>query len=90
MDMQRRRLKRKRTWRQLTVADELRIVGKAEAVGYRVQAGSEQWMLYRSLGQSRCRSVMGKHLVAYFYAARFHASDGSFEEVVPVDEDDMG
>ena len=90
MDMQRRRLKRKRTWRQLTVADELRIVGKAEAVGYRVQAGSEQWMLYRSLGQSRCRSVMGKHLVADFYAARFHASDGSFEEVVTVDEDDMG
>lgn len=89
MDTQRRRFKRKRTWRQLTVADELRIAAKNEAVGYRVQAGSEQWLLYRSLGQSRCRTVMGKHLVADFYAARFHMSDGSFEEIITVDEDDI-
>ncbi len=48
-DLQPRRLKRKRTWRQLTIADQLRIVGTDQAVGYRIQVGPEQWMVYRSL-----------------------------------------
>lgn len=88
-DFQQRRFKRKRTWRQLTVADDLRIVEPSEAVGYRVQAGSQQWMVYRSLGESACRSVLGKHLVADFFCARFDPSDGSFEELVTVDVNDL-
>ena len=88
LDFQRRRFKYKRTWRQLTVGDELRIVGANEAVGYRVQSGSEQWMIYRSLGELRPRTVLGKHLVADFYAGRFHLNDGSLEELVTVDEND--
>ena len=87
-DFQRRRLKLRRTWRQLTVADELRIVRRQEAVGYRVQLGSEQWLIYRSLGGSRCRSVLGKHVVADFFTGRFYLNDGSIEELMTVDDSD--
>jgi hypothetical protein len=87
-DFQRRRFDRKRTWRKLTVADNLRIVADCEAVGFRIQSGSEQWMLYRSLANPTNRSVLGRHLVTDFFAARFHAGDGSFEELVTVDENE--
>lgn len=85
-DMQKRRFSRPRTWRQLTVGDQLALVPRHEAVAYRVQAGSEQWMVYRSLGERRCRTALGKHLIAEFYGSRFYASDGSHEELVTVDD----
>ena len=43
-------------------------------------------MLYRSLGLRRCRTIMGKHLVADFFAARFDMSDAEYEELVTVDD----
>ncbi|TWU43748.1 hypothetical protein Q31b_12780 [Novipirellula aureliae] len=86
LDFQPRRFKRKRTWRQLTVADERRICTSNEAVGFRIQAGSEQWMLYRSLGLRRCRTIMGKNLVADFFAARFDMGDAEYEDLVTVDD----
>jgi hypothetical protein len=88
IDLYQRRRKRKRTWRQLTVADQLRIVGNDEAVGYRIQLGSEQWMVYRSLRDQGCRSVLGKHLIADFFCARFDAGDGSYEELITVDDNE--
>ncbi len=87
-DFQSRRYGRKRTWRALTVADDLRIVGKSEAAAFRIQVGSEQWLLYRSLGQQRTRTFLGKHMLADFYAARFYAGDESYEELVTVDDTD--
>jgi hypothetical protein len=88
-DFQQRRFKRKRTWRQLTVANELRIAEASEAVGYRIQVGSQQWMIYRSLGENACRTVLGKHLIADFLCARFDPSDGALEELVTVDANDL-
>ena len=85
-DLQKRRFTRPRTWRQLTVGDQLNLVPRHEATAYRFQAGSEQWMVYRSLGERRCRTALGKHLVADFYGSRFYASDGSHEELVTVDD----
>jgi hypothetical protein len=85
-DLQKRRFTRPRTWRQLTVGDQLKLVPRHEAAAYRVQAGSEQWMIYRSLGERRCRTALGKHLIAEFYGSRFYASDGSHEELVTVDD----
>ncbi|MEM9646541.1 MAG: hypothetical protein AAF989_16230 [Planctomycetota bacterium] len=84
-DFSPRRFKRKRTWRPLTIADELRVVEPDEATAYRLQMGSEHWMLYRSLGAQRCRSVLGKHLIADFFAGRFHPGDGGLEELVTVE-----
>lgn len=85
LDLQSRRFKRPRTWRQLTVADELKIVPRHEAVGFRVQIGSEQWMLYRSLGGPRCRTVLGKHLLVDFLCTRFDMGDGTHEDLITVD-----
>ncbi len=87
-DFQHRRFKRQRTWRQLTIADQLRIVRRDEAVGYRVQVGSEQWMLYRSLAERCCRSILGKHLISDFFASRFDPGDGSHDDLVTVDDND--
>ncbi|MCG8651454.1 MAG: hypothetical protein MI861_16555 [Pirellulales bacterium] len=88
LDLQQRRFGRKRTWRQLTVADQLRIVDDNEAMGFRVQVGSEQWLIYRSFRQRCCRSVLGKHLLADFFCARFDTGDGSLEDLVTVDDND--
>ncbi len=85
-DLQPRRFKRNCTWRQLTVTDQLRIAGSDEAVGYRVQVGSEQWMIYRSLSEHRSRCVLGKHLIADFFCSRFDPGDGSHEELITVDD----
>jgi hypothetical protein len=87
-DLQKRRFKRKRTWRQLTVADQLRISARHEAVAYRIQVGSEQWALYRSLADKVCRSFLGKHLIADFFLSRFDPEDGEHEALVTVYDDD--
>ncbi|WP_442511365.1 hypothetical protein SH528x_003040 [Novipirellula sp. SH528] len=85
-DLQQRRFNRKRTWRQLTIADERRTCEHHEAAGFRVQVGSEQWMVYRSLGGRRCRTVLGKHLIADFFAAKFDQGEGIYDELVTVDD----
>ncbi|TWT71818.1 hypothetical protein [Crateriforma conspicua] len=85
LDLMPKRFKRKRTWRTLTIADELKLVPSDQAGGFRVQMGSEQWIVYRSLRGQRVRSVMGKHLIADFFAARFHMDEGDFEELVTVE-----
>lgn len=87
-DFQQRRFKRKRTWRQLTVADQLRIVRRDEAIGYRVQVGSEQWIFYRSLAGHGCRSILGKHLITDFFVSRFDPGDGSHDELLAVDDNE--
>lgn len=87
-DFQQRRFDRVRTWRQLTVADQLRICDRNEAVGYRVQVGSEHWMVYRSMAEPRCRTVLGKHHIADFYASRFDPSDGDHDALITVDDND--
>lgn len=92
LDFQQRRFSRPRTWRQLTVAEELRIVQPDESVAFRIQQGSEQWVVYRMLNGDSTRTFLGKHLLADLYCARFHPSDGSMEDLVTVggidDEDE--
>lgn len=86
LDFQTRRFRRKRTWRQLTVAEDLAIIPSQIAAAFRIQVGSEHWFLYRSMSGRGPRSIMGKHLIADFFAARFHPGDGGMEELVTVDE----
>ena len=91
-DFQQRRFKRPRTWRQLTVAEELRIVDPDESVAFRIQQGSEQWIVYRMLHGDRTRTFVGKHILADLYCARFNASDGTLEDMLTVggtDDDDL-
>ncbi len=87
-DFQQRRFSRPRTWRQLTVAEDLRIVDGDQSVAYRIQQGSEQWVVYRMLHGDRTRTFIGKHLLADLYCARFHAGDGNMEDLVTVGDSD--
>lgn len=93
LDFQPRRFRRKRTWRQLTVADQLQILPRNVASAFRMQIGSEHWIVYRGLTSTAQstgltpRSFLGKHLVADFFAARFHPGDGGMEELVTVDRE---
>ena len=41
------------------------------AVGYRAQSGDEQWVVYRSLGHSANRTVLGQNISTEFVAGRF-------------------
>jgi hypothetical protein len=72
------------TWRNLTVAQDLELVGRDVAQAFRLQIGKEQWVLYRSLTPRIRRTVMGLHLNTEFYAARFQASDGTYEALIEV------
>ncbi|GAB5402271.1 MAG: hypothetical protein Aurels2KO_05020 [Aureliella sp.] len=73
------------TWRQLTVGEELRIVGRDEACAYRVQIGSDQWLLYRTLAPATRRTALGMHTLSDFFAGRFDPEDGETDTLVEVD-----
>lgn len=79
------RFKRNRTWRVLTVGENLQTVDPDRAVAYRVQMGRAQWILYRSLGDSVPRTFFGKHMIADFYCARFDSKDQSYEDLITVE-----
>ena len=72
------------TWRQLTIAEELRNQPRDVAEAYRVQVNRDQWLFYRSLTPCTRRTVMGLHLNTEFYAGRFSRDDGQFEPIVEV------
>jgi hypothetical protein len=71
IDFDRRRLRREVTWRQLTVGQDRQVVPRDVAVGYRVQIGGCQWVIYRSLGPPAVRTVLSKNLMHEFLLGRF-------------------
>ncbi len=77
--------KQRFTWRRLTVADELRIVGPDEAQAFRIQIGTDQWLIYRSLGTNVRRSALGMHTTDDFYVGRFDPEDGEFDTMLQVE-----
>ena len=84
VDLSARRWVEKRTWRQLTVAERLQIQPSEVAVGYRVQLGRKQWLIYRSLAESANRTLLGQNLSQEFVAARFD-SDGFLKELIEIE-----
>ena len=58
------------TWRQLTVADTRQNLPPHQAVGFRVQEGLEQWLVYRTLDAARNRTVIGCNLSCGFMLGR--------------------
>ena len=83
-DLDRRRGNRRFTWRQLTVAESMRICPADVAVGYRVAIGKEQWLLYRSLAEKANRTVLGHNLATEMLVARFRR-DGEVESLVEIE-----
>lgn len=70
VDLDRRRLGRRLTWRQLTVAQALAVQPADVAVGYRVAIGSQQWLIYRSLAAKANRTLLGHNLATETLVAR--------------------
>ena len=63
-DLDPRRSKKPRTWRQLTISEMLQVVPRDLAVGFRAQSGGDQWLVYRSLGPGgQPRRARAEHLV---------------------------
>jgi hypothetical protein len=75
-DLRPNRFAGQRTWRQLTVGEERKIQSPDRAVGYRVQSGDEQWIVYRSLTPRGNRTLLSHNLSTEFLVARFEVFDG--------------
>ncbi len=83
-DLDRHRMTRPMTWRQLTVAESLVIQPDEVAVGYRVAVGKEQWLIYRSLAKRANRTLLGHNLSSEMLLAQFHGS-GEVEPLLEIE-----
>jgi hypothetical protein len=84
VDLSRKRIDKQLTWRQLTVGQLREIVPGDVAVGYRVQVGKSQWLVYRSLAPAAIRTVLGQNVMHEFLVGRFHA-DGHVETLLEIE-----
>jgi len=85
IDLDRSRLGKECTWRQLTVAQALEIQPHEVAVGYRAQSGKDQWLVYRSLAPPANRTVLGQNLSVECLVARFLPPAGEVDELLEVE-----
>lgn len=67
LDLDRKRMRTQKTWRQLTVGEKLRLVPRTEAAAFRIHLGTDQWVLYRSLNGHHNRTFLGKNLISDFF-----------------------
>jgi hypothetical protein len=84
LDLDRRRLARPATWRQLTVAQSLAVQPDEVAVGYRVAVGNQQWLIYRSLAPQANRTLLGHNLSTELLVAQFHRT-GQVEPLLEIE-----
>lgn len=84
LDLDSDRSRRPLTWRRLTVGESLQSVPGDVAVGYRIQVGKSQWLIYRSLGTRGNRTVLGQNFSSEFVVARFRP-DGTAEKLLEIE-----
>ncbi|HEY2146991.1 MAG TPA: hypothetical protein VGH32_03585, partial [Pirellulales bacterium] len=84
IDLSRRRSREAFTWRQLTIAEQRRNLQSDVAVGYRVQFGRRQWLIYRSLAPAANRTLLGQNLSSEFFLGRFNRN-GETETIVEIE-----
>jgi hypothetical protein len=87
IDLDPARARQPLTWRRLTVAENLQIVPRETAVGYRVQFAARQWLLYRSLAGWGNRTVLGQNYSSEFVCSRFLRS-GKTEDILGIEPAD--
>ena len=83
-DLKPKRFQQSRTWRQLTIAEQLAAQPRDVAVGYRIQFGKRHWMLYRALTARANRTLLGVNLSTEFFVGRFLLS-GETESILEVE-----
>lgn len=84
IDLSRAGTEKPYTWRRLTVAELFDIQSPDVAVGYRIQVGSRQWCLYRSLDPATNRSFLGQNLTSEFIFGRFNRN-GKLKEILEIE-----
>jgi len=84
LDLRRDRLGKRRTWRQLTVAESLEKVPPEVAAGFRVAVGDDQWLIYRALASKGNRTLLGHNLSTESLVARFEPT-GEVERLVEIE-----
>lgn len=84
LDLDPRRIRRAFTWRRLTVAENRQPLSDDAAVGYRVQVGKDQWLIYRTLSEPGNRTLLGHNLVSQMLIARFD-TDGEVSSLVEIE-----
>lgn len=87
IDLKPSRFAKQRTWRQLTVAEQLERVGPDVAVAYRYQSGREQLVIYRSLAALGNRTFLGQNHSSESVIGRFLAT-GELDEYFEIEADD--
>lgn len=83
-DLDPKRISKALTWRRLTVAQDREIQPPEVAVGYRVQSGGDQWLIYRSLTPKTSRTLLGQNVVNEFLIARFE-EDGDTTTLIEIE-----
>lgn len=83
-DLNPKRSKQPRTWRRLTVAEQMETVGRDVAVAYRVQIGSQQWLYYRTIGPKGNRTFLGQNFADDCLLAKIEL-DGTVSPVMEVE-----
>jgi hypothetical protein len=84
IDLRRQRNQKPLTWRQLSIGYLRRNEPADRAVGYRVQIGDQQWLIYRSLTPSENRTVLGQNLMCEVHVSRF-LSSGDVEQLLELE-----
>jgi hypothetical protein len=82
-DLDAKRSRQKRTWRRLTVAENLKIVRPEIASAFRVQVSEQQWFFYRALQSISNRTFFGQNFAGDFFAGQFNRN-GKVDELVQV------
>jgi hypothetical protein len=84
IDLNPKRLRRPLTWRRLTVGENVKALSRDVAVGYRVQVGDEQWLIYRSLDPVWNRSVLGHNTFGSFVCGKID-DKGNVKEILTME-----
>ncbi len=82
-DLNPKRSRKKRTWRQLTIGEKLQPVPSDIACAYRVQINQQQWVFYRRISRPGNRTFMGENFSGDFVFNRFE-SDGKVTALIEV------
>jgi len=85
LDLSPRRARSQRTWRRLTVAENLRPVPASEAAAFRAESADDHWLIYRELGQRGNRTFFGKNVCCDFYLGRFLPARRDYQTLVEIE-----
>jgi hypothetical protein len=84
IDLSPKRSQKPRTWRQLTVAQNMEIVGPETAAAFRIQIGRKQWLLYRAISSKGIRTYLGENFGGEFVFSQFDR-DGTVTELLRIE-----